>query len=162
MFRARRSKSRGASAVELALVLPLFLLAIFGILDFGRYFFDVHTLQFATRQGARLALVGGRLTDAGGNVMTREASIVETIRKRAAVAVDTTRLSIYIFPVGSDYSDPGGWEGSPPNAGQPGAYMRVRTRYNFRFLTPLISQLFSGGQLLIEAQGTYRNELFDT
>ena len=52
---------RGATAVEFALVLPLFVLLLFGIIDFGRYFFVQHTVQFATREGTRLALVGGTL-----------------------------------------------------------------------------------------------------
>jgi len=129
--------------------------------DFGRYFFVQHTLQFATREGMRLALVGRRLPGQNGQPMSREASIIQTIRENASVAMDTEALSVYIFPVASDYGDPGNWEQEPPNAGDPGVYMRVRTRYLFQFLTPLISTLFPEGRAVIEAQGTYRNELFD-
>ena len=58
---------RGATLVEFAMVLPVFVLLLFGIIEFGRYFFVQHTLQFATREGTRLALVGGTLADANGN-----------------------------------------------------------------------------------------------
>jgi hypothetical protein len=39
--------------------------------------------------------------------------------------------------------------------------MRVKTRYTYRFITPFINTFFPGGEATIEAQGTYRNELFD-
>ena len=155
-------KNKGNSLIEFALILPLFLLLVLGIVDFGRYFFVQHTIQFATREGMRLALVGRRLPDGGGNPMTREASIIQTIRENAGMAVNPSSLSIYIYPIATGYSDPGNWETLPPNAGDPGAYMRVKTRYIFRFVTPLIGKFFPSGQKVVEAQGTYRNELFDT
>lgn len=163
MFIRRARNDRGTTIVEFALVLPIFLLLVFGIFDFGRYFFVDHTLQYATREGMRLALVGRTLTDGNGNPMSREASIIQTIKDKASMAVDPSdpSLSIYIFQIGSDYSDPSNWQNLPPNAGGPGSPMRVRTRYTYEFMTPLIGAFFTGGKILVEAQGTYRNELFD-
>jgi hypothetical protein len=152
--------NRGTSVVEFAIVLPLFLMLILGIIDFGRFFFVQHSLQFATREGTRLALVGKTLTDQAGNPMTREASIVDTIQKNASVALDPLQLSINIFPIQSDYSDPQNW-GKQLNAGAPGQYMRVRTQYTFAFLTPIIGTFFPGGTIGIRAEATYRNELFN-
>ncbi|HQP25984.1 MAG TPA: pilus assembly protein, partial [Smithellaceae bacterium] len=74
------SRSRGASAVEFALIMPLFFLLLFGIVDFGWYFFNQHTIQYATREGARLALVGRTLQNPDGSNMSREASIIKTIK----------------------------------------------------------------------------------
>lgn len=46
---------RGASAVEFALVLPMLLLLVFGIVEFGRAF-NIHIqLTGAAREGARVA-----------------------------------------------------------------------------------------------------------
>lgn len=50
-----RSREDGAAAVELALVLPLLLLLVFGIIDFGRLFNAQITLSAAAREGARWA-----------------------------------------------------------------------------------------------------------
>ncbi len=155
----RVGNNKGTTVVEFALVLSLFLLLIFAIIDFGRYFFVQHTLQFATREGTRLALVGGQLTDAQGNRLSREASIVKTITDYASLAVDPGEININIFPIGSDYSDPADWN-KQTNAGGPGDYMRVRTRYTYIFLTPLIATFFPGGNIQLEAAGTYKNELF--
>lgn len=56
MTPTRRRADRGASAVEFALVLPLFLLVIAGVVDFGRAFFTQVILTNAAREGARAAI----------------------------------------------------------------------------------------------------------
>lgn len=48
--------SRGAAAVEFALVLPLLLLVIGGITDFGRAFYTEVLITNAAREGARAAM----------------------------------------------------------------------------------------------------------
>ena len=146
--------------VEFAMVATVFFIFIFGIMDLGRYFFVQHTLQFATREGVRLGLIGNTLTDPSGNSLSREASIIKAIKDNASTAVDPTKLSISIFPVQSNYSDPTGWE-EQLNAGGPGDYMRVRTRYTCDFLTPLTANFFPKEIIEIQAEATYRNELFD-
>ena len=153
--------------MEFALILPLFLLFIFGIIDFGWYFFVQQTLQFATREGVRLGLVGGTL-QRGGETLSREASIEICIRDKASVAaVDPARLTIYIYQPDDDFNDSTDWAtrtssclGAGPS--NPGEYMRVKTTYTYRFLTPFIGAFFHGGERTIEAQATYRNEMFDT
>ena len=54
---------RGSAAVEFAMVLPLLLLLIFGIIDFGRMLNDKITLNEAAREGARSSALQG--ADAG-------------------------------------------------------------------------------------------------
>ena len=52
-------QDRGATAVEFALLLPLLLLIVFGIIDFGRALNAQVTLTQAAREGARLASLAG-------------------------------------------------------------------------------------------------------
>jgi Flp pilus assembly protein TadG len=54
-----RPRDRGTAAVEFALVLPVALLVIFGIIDFGRMFNAQITLTEATRESARAAALIG-------------------------------------------------------------------------------------------------------
>lgn len=54
----RSLSERGAAAVELAIVLPLLVLVIMGLVDFGRLFFAQVSLASASREGARAASVG--------------------------------------------------------------------------------------------------------
>jgi Flp pilus assembly protein TadG len=53
--RVRPRGDRGSAAVEFALVLPLLLLLVFGIVDFGRMLNDKIMLTEAAREGARSA-----------------------------------------------------------------------------------------------------------
>ena len=48
---------RAASAVEFAMVLPLLLLFLLGIIDVGRYMWALNTAEKATQMGARYAVV---------------------------------------------------------------------------------------------------------
>jgi Flp pilus assembly protein TadG len=48
---------RGAAAVEFALVLPILLVLLFGIVEFGRAFQVRATLEAAAREGARVMAV---------------------------------------------------------------------------------------------------------
>ena len=63
MFNFDKSKSKlrnekGASAVEFALVLPIFIMLVFGIFQFGIAFNNWIAITHAAREGARLAVVG--------------------------------------------------------------------------------------------------------
>lgn len=51
------SSQRGASAVEFAIILPLLLLVVFAIIDFGRYFFGQLVLESASAEAAKIAAV---------------------------------------------------------------------------------------------------------
>jgi Flp pilus assembly protein TadG len=160
MTRRTLRNGKGATLVEFALVFPMLLLLMFGVMDFGFYFFVQHSLQFATREGVRLALVGRTINDGAGIPMSREASIVQTIRSKASVAVRPAEVSVSIFPVDATFTDPSGWQ-TTQNAGLPGSYMRVKTVYTYRFITPLISAFVPSHTRLIEVQATYKNELFN-
>jgi Flp pilus assembly protein TadG len=55
MHRSTDRRDRGAAAVEFALVLPVLLLVMCGIVDFGRAYNAQVTLTQSAREGARLA-----------------------------------------------------------------------------------------------------------
>jgi len=50
-------EEKGASAVEFAILLPLFLLIVFGIIEWGLYLFNDHIITDASRRGARLGIL---------------------------------------------------------------------------------------------------------
>ena len=152
-------RSRGIAIIEFAFVFPFLLILFFCIIDFGIYFLDQHTLQFATREGARVGLVGRQITDAGGNTLSRTASIVQTIKNFSAIALDPNKVSVSVYPVDATLTDPGGWNGTQ-DAGQPGSYMRVRAQFTYKFITPFVAQVMNNGVLVIQAEATYRNESF--
>lgn len=152
--------SKGSTIVEFAIALLVFITLLIGIIEFGWLFFIQHTLQYATREGTRLALVGGTVNDPSGNPMTRVDSIIRTIREEASLAVRPDAVLIAVYPVNAAFGDPANWE-NLQDAGDPGDYMRVRTRVVHTFFTPLIGSFFPAGRITLQAEGTYRNELFD-
>jgi hypothetical protein len=56
-----RHGGRGQALVEFALVLPLFLLLVLGVVDFGRGIFIYAGMSNGAREGARYAIVHGSL-----------------------------------------------------------------------------------------------------
>ena len=56
-------RSRGQALVEFALIIPIFLLMLFGIIDIGRVIWANDALSNAAREGARFASVRGNNTD---------------------------------------------------------------------------------------------------
>jgi Flp pilus assembly protein TadG len=58
------TQQRGGVAVEFAIVIPIFLLLVFGVVDFGHAWYMDHVMSNASREGARYAT---RYVKAGTN-----------------------------------------------------------------------------------------------
>lgn len=110
---------RGQAAVELALVLPVLLLVLLGIAEFGRGLSAYLTVQHAAREGARLAVTGA--SDSNVDARVRDAaSFLEG-------ATDPQRLAVVVAP--------------DPAARQAGAQIAVNVTYQFAFLVPYIARV---------------------
>jgi Flp pilus assembly protein TadG len=75
-----RREDRGAAAVEFALIAPLFIVLLFGIIDYGWAFGQRLGLTSAVREGARLAVVNA---DSGATPDARRDSIIAAVKSRA-------------------------------------------------------------------------------
>ncbi len=129
---ATDARDRGATAVEFALLLPVLLLLLFGIIDFGRALNAQITLTQAVREGARLASLG---------------QVNPAVQTRVSAAA--TGLSSVVATVTSS---------CPVNAGS-GVDAVVNVSYTFSFVTPVgaIAAMFGsvayGSGLTLTAQG---------
>ena len=54
-----KKSERGQSLVEFALILPLFMIVLFGIMEFGRMWEISNLITSASREGARVAAISG-------------------------------------------------------------------------------------------------------
>lgn len=73
--------------VELALILPIFLLLIFGVLDLGRVVWANSALAHASREAARFAIVQGATDDSVKDDI-REVALDRAIAAGESLAVD--------------------------------------------------------------------------
>ena len=76
--RAPRRADRGQSTVEFALIVPVFMLLLLGLLEFGMAFDHTITLSYATREGARTASAlvnGGGALGCGGSASPDAATV---------------------------------------------------------------------------------------
>ncbi|MET4701316.1 Flp pilus assembly pilin Flp [Constrictibacter sp. MBR-5] len=78
------ASERGAGMVEFAIVFPLFLLVVFGVIEVGRLLYLQTTLEHATRTAARAAIV--RSERSGAPASTND--ILAIIRKDSVVNTD--------------------------------------------------------------------------
>ena len=58
MIKSNKSE-RGQSLVEFAMILPLFIIVLFGIMEFGRLWEISNLITSASREGARVAAISG-------------------------------------------------------------------------------------------------------
>ena len=61
----RRGDARGQSLVEFTLIVPVFMVILFGMIEFGFVFTHDLTVEYATREGAR---AGSALDNGGGTL----------------------------------------------------------------------------------------------
>jgi Flp pilus assembly protein TadG len=85
----RRGERRGVAAVEFAVIAPLFLLLLGGIIEFGQAFRIQHMLSTAARRGARASIVEGAT-----NSQVREKVIADCVRTLGVSDADVTVTSM--------------------------------------------------------------------
>jgi hypothetical protein len=85
---------RGAVLVEAAFVFPVFLLLLFGMIEFGFIFKDSQTLDNMTRAGVRVAAITGNATDpdADYQILTSVLGASYGIKPTEVIIFDATSL----------------------------------------------------------------------
>jgi Flp pilus assembly protein TadG len=96
--RLRRLRRRGASAVELALVAPIFLMLLGGIIEFGQVYHAKHVISTAARRGVRMGSLAG---STGSQVIAAARSECTT-----ALGVKSADVTVTVKVNGSSAEDP--------------------------------------------------------
>lgn len=73
--------------VEFAIILPILLLLLFGILTYGTYYYTAHTVQQLANDGARSTLAGMTATE-------RKTLAKDAVLQAATGAINVDRLAI--------------------------------------------------------------------
>lgn len=144
--RARRKGERGDALVEFALVVMLFFLMVFGIVDFGRAFYTYHFLSTAARSATRWAMVNGSdcNSDASCNGTApmnsgpaSETDVQNYVKGLVPTGIDSTKVVTTACGVVGG----GVCSASPPSCtviNGPGCTVSVTVSYNLNFLVPFV------------------------
>jgi Flp pilus assembly protein TadG len=128
-----RQLDRGQSLVEFALVFPIFIILILGIIDFGMGLKSWIDITNSAREAARWAAV-----NCGGGSHTDSEVVQKAVDKADGLGVNTSRFSASVdTDDGVSCSDDG-------NSGQS---IVVRVHYDYDLITPLggLMSAFLGG-----------------
>jgi Flp pilus assembly protein TadG len=118
-----RSRSRGQSMVEFALVFPILLLILMGLFDFGRAIVAYNTVSEAARNGARVSIVNQTPAD----ICAVAASRAVALSLPTTCAPNATAVGVYVT------ASSGGASCTAINCVQ-----TVKATYQFRAITPII------------------------
>ena len=111
LIRARRKNGeKGQALVEFTLLVPIFLLLLFAIIDFGMGFYSWITVTNGAREGARL-----------GVVLATQQQIEDRVYQAVSLPNESTQMTVTVT-----------------NAqGQPGESVVVKVDYDYDLITPL-------------------------
>ena len=124
---AGRDKRPGVAVVEAAIVVPVLLLLLYGLIAGAVMVFTADEVVSATREGARYASVhGGSYAFNTGKPAATEADIAAVVRAQA-VLFDAALLSCKVT-----------WQSS----NRPGQYVTVEARYQWPGLGPFGAREF--------------------
>ena len=152
--RRKRRRERGQALVEFALLAPLLVILVFGIVDIARLFHAWVTVQASAREGARYGVTGR--TDCNIVSPSRLACIEHLAEEHAgALTNQPTDLAVSVrswqYP---SYANPA-TEGNP---GDQCDALEVQVDYDFTAATPLLSNLL--GPVHLKARERLVNEPF--
>lgn len=128
----QRRRSRGQSLVETAIILPVVLMLIMAIIDFGLLFNNYIIISNASREGARKAALGGT-----------DSEIVQTIQNMTT----TLKLSNMSISISPDYSQR-----------SHGSQVKISITYRSPLITPIIDKFFPGGVAQLKSAAIMRVE----
>jgi Flp pilus assembly protein TadG len=123
-------RSRGQGIVEFAMIAPIFLMLILGTIEFSWFIFHNHSLNSATREGARYAMVHGARAD----VLATDESVGAVVQERATFLSGAVVTNVTFDP------DP-----------EPGSRVTVSTTYDY---VPIIGGIVGVGSVQLTSSST--------
>ncbi len=145
-----KRRRRGQALTEFALILPIFLLILFGVVDFGRAIYTYNALSNAAREAGRTAIVN---------------QYPDAVRERAAQQATAVGLPVADpgdcpaagGPTGDDSGTcfvlrNAGVTGACDSPPEIGCVAVVTVKSTFRSLTPIIGNLVGEIELVAETR----------
>lgn len=151
----RRDRSRGQALAEFAMVIPIFLLLLFAIVDVARYVYTQNALSNMAREAARVSAVESRpacaqaARDACANSIAR--TRITGVGLKAGVATSGSPSAVGVFVECRAQTS---LALVSMSACRSNDILKVRLNSDFTLVTPLVSSFLSTLALTGEAQVT--------
>ncbi|HVC78626.1 MAG TPA: TadE family protein [Candidatus Micrarchaeaceae archaeon] len=179
----RTAPRRGQSSqalIEFALISPVLLLLLFGIIDIGRAVFYYDTLNHAVREGARAAVSAGSPLPTNANVLnavTRNlvgAQVTEPCPQGPITSATPPSNAAWLYVTepnppasiestppmnapGGEYAAPAAGSCSAVNPAGNNAQLQITLRFNLILITPVIAQA-TADHIILRAAAVFRTE----
>jgi Flp pilus assembly protein TadG len=124
-------RRRGAALVETALVLPIMLLFLLGIMEYGRYFFVLQLATNAAREGCRYAVTHTNPVTLGGTTTGNATSNVTNVVSNFLAGQSLSSQAVQVYQSDSQGNNIGAW-----NVATPGQFVCVQITGNFQITVP--------------------------
>jgi hypothetical protein len=175
-----KSAQRSQALIEFALVSPVLLLLMFGVIDIGRAVFYYDTLNHAAREGARAAVKASNQLPTNADVLTVVTThmigtpVVQPCSNGPITSATPPANTAWLYV--TEPSPPNSIESSPPPNAPGGEYasaaigscsavnpaggnapLQVTLRFNLMLITPVVAQA-TADHILITAAAIFRTE----
>lgn len=180
MSRPRHQGQRSQALIEFALVSPVLLLLLFGVIDIGRAVFYYDTLNHAAREGARAAVRASNQLPTNADVLTAVSSqmigtpVSAPCPQGPVTGATPPENTAWLYI--TEPAPPGTIETTPPPNAPGGEYatiasgscsavnpasgndqLQITLRFNLVLITPIVAQATSN-HILITASAIFRTE----
>jgi Flp pilus assembly protein TadG len=140
--KVRGRRQRGNVLLEQALVLPVMMLLMFGVIDMARALYTYHYVSYIAREATRWASV--RSTIANGGPVD-QGDVGNFVKDVSGMGLDSTKFTTalaWIAPANLSPLCPGGLANNNTNR-KPGCVVQVTVKYNFKFIVPIMPAGFT-------------------
>ncbi|CDF58760.1 TadE family protein [Thermobrachium celere] len=124
-------KRKGQALIEFSIILPILLLIVMGIAEFGMILNSYLTIQTASREGARIGIIGAD-----------DNEIVQAVYK-STQSIDKRKINITITPSSTNRKS--------------GDTLKVRVEYEYDLIIPIIKNIL-GNKIELSAETSMRVE----
>ena len=175
-----RGGQSSQALIEFALISPVLLLLVFGVIDIGRAVFFYDTLNHAAREGARAAVSASNPLPTNAtvlNVVVQQfigAPVSEPCPQGPVTSATPPANTAWVYV--TEPNPPSGVESNPPDNAPGGEYpavasgscsamnpaagnasLQVTIRFNLVLITPIIAQA-TANHIVLTAAAVYRTE----
>jgi len=131
------ARARGSTLAEFAFMIPLLLMGMFGVIDFGRAMYSYHFVSEAAREATRWASVRGKdCTDYPQACPAKPSDVTDYVQSIAPPGIDSSRGALTVDT--NWVAPPGNASMCSPDPKNAGCAVQVQVTYNFKFILPFL------------------------